>query len=275
MPKVLADLLKVVDSISAATTLEDAQAAAASFKDDLTEYDTGYNAVVRSKNSEAKGLRDRLKAAELSNSELQPFRETVNKITDVFSITMGDDLEDQIAAIKAKIEAGENAGKSQTELETKLSDLTKQLTKAQQQQQAVIAERDGALTKLADVNTRRQAALRDQALLSALTANKAVRPNEISAMLASKVKIGDDDKLAFINDNEEEISVDEGIKAWLSTRPEFIQNDQRPGSGSAGGAGGGGTPPGTIKATRAQMKDADWYAKNRQAVIEDRVEVID
>lgn len=273
MAKVLADLIKIVEGISSAADVTVAQDAANALLADLKEYDESYNNELKKKNSEARGLRDRVKGAESLQTTLDGLKTNHSKILKTLGLDDDvEDLETALASVAEKILLGENAGKGKTELDKQLSDLQKQLTTLTKDLAKVQTEKAGVDTLLANEKGKRQTATKTQALMDALTEHKAIKPKELMKILTHSVQMKDDDSLVYIDDKGEEIEVSKGVQAWLTANPEFVTNTQNPGSGS-GGAGGGGT--GKLKATNAQMKDPAWYEKNRQAVLENRVEITD
>ena len=69
-------------------------------------------------------------------------------------------------------------------------------------------------------------------LLAALNKNNAIMPEEFAQLLSGKVAAKDDDSLVFISDDNKEISVEDGVKAWLSARPNAVKNTLTGGAGS-------------------------------------------
>jgi len=133
------------------------------------------------------------------------------------------------------------------DLETALSDLGTKKTKdtdLQVQLNKFKAEmkkaKEDADSLIAIERNKRHDAMRSQAITAALAAGNAKRPEELATLIAKSITIGDDDSMIFTDDKGSELSVADGIKAWLTARPEFVGNSQQPGSGSAGGNGSTG-----------------------------------
>lgn len=103
---------------------------------------------------------------------------------------------------------------------------------------------------------KRQEVLRDSAIQKALVAGKAVKPDRLAKMLTGSIKISDDDSMVFVGDDGTEVTVEEGVKSFLTDNPEFVVNSQQPG---AGGGGSGGKQPDFSNMTQAD------YVKWRQS----------
>ena len=85
--------------------------------------------------------------------------------------------------------------------------------------------------------TKRIESVKMAKALAALQNGNAVDPETTSALILGKIKVNDDESVVFM-DNDKEMSVDEGIKAFLASKPYLVKNAGNPGAGSGGGAGG-------------------------------------
>ena len=47
---------------------------------------------------------------------------------------------------------------------------------------------------------------------------------KITTIIRSMTKVNEDDSLSFLNDKGEEVKVQDGVKAYLDTYPEFRMN---------------------------------------------------
>ena len=272
--KTLADLLKALAAITNATDLATAQNAAQSLVEDLNDFDSGYKGELGKKNSEAQGLRTRLKQAETLTASLEALKGTHGKV--LKSLGFEDDVEDLDAALEAvveKIKTGESAGKSKGELENQMVELRKQLTSLTKQAEKANTDNKTLTEQLSQERTKRQGSLKQTELLNLLTANKAVKPDKLAKMLMHSVEIDaeNEDALLFINDTGEKVPLKDGLAKFLTDNPEFVENTQKGGSGSRGGNGGGGK----LRATSAQLKDPSFYRANRDAIMKGDVEVVD
>lgn len=271
--KTLADLLKALEAITNAKDLVEAQNAAQSLVDDLNEYDSGYKQELGKKNSEAQGLRTRLKQAETLSGALEDLKGKHGKV--LAKLGFEDDVEDLDEALEAiveKIKSGETAGKSKTELESQMTELRKQISTLTKQAEKASTESKTFQEQLTQERAKRHTSLKQTELLNVLTANKAVKPDKLAKMLIHNVEVDaeNEDNLLFINDTGEKVPLKDGLVKFLTDNPEFVENAQKGGSGSKGGGGAG-----KLKATEAQLKDPTFYRSNRDAILKGDYEVVE
>lgn len=158
------------------------------------------------------------KDAKTHKGSVEGLTAKVEKFADALGISEDDeDLDTAIAtALKSKGGSGDPALQRKVERLTKqLNDTTAKLT------EQVTAERG-----------KRHAAMINNALVTALTEQKAVDPTTLVDLFKGNIKVADDDSMTFGEDGK---SIKDGISAWLQAHPTFVANDQR------GGAGGGDT----------------------------------
>lgn len=174
---------------------------------------------INRKNTEAKTLRDRSKI-----------------LAEALGVDMSaEDYEDQVAGVKSSLEAIKNSGGKPDEIGKKLSALEAQITK-------LTAENESNKKTAAEATAKRVAAVRKQALVDALTKAGAVKPTELARLLEDRVKVGDDDKVIYL-DGEAQIDVETGAAKYLEANPEFKANTGKPGGGSPPGGAGGAPDP--------------------------------
>jgi len=179
-------------------------------------------AEVSKKNSEAMGLRKRLKPLE-------------TKVRALVGAEESDDLDEVFEKIEQTVKAGGKAGKPDDRvatLEKTLAKLTAELTTERAQKTAAIVG-----GKLKD----------------ALGKHNAVRPDDLVRLLADAVKI-EGDKAMFVSEDGTELDIESGVGAWLKARPELVRSTQQPGPGGAGTKHQ--TPGGQKTITRAEYQRA-------------------
>ncbi|MEG0798761.1 MAG: hypothetical protein RR384_08245 [Acidaminococcaceae bacterium] len=146
----------------------------------------------------------------------------IEKFADALGVSEEDeDLDTAIeTALKSKGGTGDLA------LQRKVERLTKQLNET--------------TTKLTEQVTsergKRHAAMVQNALVTALTEQKAVDPTTLVDLFKGSVKVADDDSMTFGEDGK---SIKDGVSAWLQAHPTFVSNDQKPGAGGGDNGGGG------------------------------------
>lgn len=162
------------------------------------------------KNSEAAGLRKRLK----------PLEERVRKIA---GVEESDDLEEALATIETASKAGAKGGKPDDRVAT-LEKTVADLKKSNEIEKA-----------------KATAAIVGNDLKSALVDAKGKRPDDLMKLLLDRVKV-EGDKRTFLQEDGTEVDIKTGVKAWATTRPEFFESEQQPGPGGSGTRNQ--TPPG-------------------------------
>jgi len=194
---------------------------------------------ITKKNNEAANLRKRAKTAE----------DSITALNDNFSKVatfIGLDLEDENTDLDTALEAYKqkqaqiqdpNGGKGQPSPE--VAKLTSDLAQLQRDMKKLSTEKETFAQTAAQEKAKRIELLRDAALQKELANGKAVKPDLLAKILQSNIKLVEDgsDSFVFIADDGSEVTVQEGVKSFLDTNPDFVINSGRPGSGS-GGAGG-------------------------------------
>lgn len=270
--KTLADLLKALEAITTATELTAAQNAAQSLIEDVNEFDSGYKSELSKKNSEAQGLRNRLKTAEALSGTLENLKSKHGKILSKLGFEDDvEDLDEALEAIVEKIKTGETAGKSKTDLENQMTDLRKQINSLTKQAEKATTDSKTYQEQFVQERAKRHTSLKQTELLNALTANKAVKPDKLAKMLQHNVEVDaeNEDNLLFLDDAGEKVPLKEGIVKFLTDNPEFVENAQKGGSGSRGGGGG------KLRVTEAQLKDPSFYRTNRDTILKGDYEVVE
>lgn len=157
------------------------------------------------------------KAQKELEKKLKATEEKLAKVFDTLGIDEDDDLETAIADLNKN---------TKTKGDEVLLKRLEKLEKARK------AEKETLEQQLNDERGKRHNATKRQELLKALTENNAARPEDLVDMLFGKVEIGDDDSLSFADEKGGSVKVGDGVKGWLSSRPEFVKNSQNPGGGS-------------------------------------------
>lgn len=197
---------------------------------DGSKYIDALNAIIAVKDGDVTKVKNDLKtikaAAKESEIKLKAAAERLTKLQDHLGID--DDVEDLDTALadalKTKAKGGDEA-------------LLKRLQKLENDRKKDKTDADNLL---AIERGKRHDAMKSQAIISALTAGKAIKPEKLIALLQNSVKVNDDDTLTYTDENGSEIAIGDGVTAWLKANPEFVSNSQQPGGGSAGGNGGAG-----------------------------------
>ena len=151
---------------------------------------------------------------------------------------------DELEKVVSTLNTFKTAGNDPTVLTAQLSQLTKQVkdltAKYEQSEAKAKEERDKRIKT--SINTQ---------LMSELTKGNAIMPETFAQVLAGSVAAKDDDSLVFLGKDNKEISIADGVKAWLEANPSAVKNNIQPGAGSKAGAEGG------AKMTVQQLSDMD------------------
>lgn len=132
---------------------------------------------------------------------------------------------DELEKVVSTLNIFKKAGNDPNTLAKQVTELSNQVnefkTKFEESEAKAKAEREKRIKT--NINTK---------LLSALNKENAIMPDEFAQLLAGKVVAKDDDSLIFLSDDNKEISIEEGVKAWLSARPNAVKNTLTGGAGS-------------------------------------------
>lgn len=208
MPKTLEEALAALETAENGAELVDA------VKTELSK-----------KNSEAKGLRDRVKAADVKLKKLE-------KLTSAFELDGVDDeeLDEKINAIKTKQKTAKSP-EEVSRLEKRIKLLEEEATNAKVE--ARKSKVDSALSKV----------LHDAKVVESVFGG-------LKDVLSTRIRFKDDGSYFFDVDGEEK-TLEDGVKGYLAANPGFVKNEQAPGSG---GGTGKRAPGGKV------MKETEFLA---------------
>lgn len=152
--------------------------------------------------------------------------------------TDGIDLEAARKALEEKQQAEVEAAKQRGEFEKVLK--------------STVEKKDQVINSL---TSRLHQIQVDGALLNAASSKNAVSPEQVSALLRSNIRLGEDGNVEVLdksgavryNDKGELLSVNELMNEFLTANPHFVRATPG-GSGSSGGAGGSTQKPMSVAA---------------------------
>ena len=153
-----------------------------------------------------------------------------NKVLDKLNLRESGDVDSSLSQLVATLSAVRNAGGDPSTLGTRITDLQKQLKELSDKY-------DASEKKAKEEHDRRvQTSIRSK-LISALTQGKAIKPEEIAKILSSNISMKDDETVVM-KDGDKELSLDEGVAAWLKDNAWAVKNDSQPGAGGGAQASG-------------------------------------
>lgn len=236
---------------------------------------------LRTKGKDLSGLRTRATTAETKASALT---ERITRmlefqgVTDEASIKkVFDAPDDQIDGILDEVikptstgtgGAGKGPGAGTAEIEQ----FKRTISGLQRENSRLKTDLETANKTTTEERGKRQGLLREREVLAALTANKALKPQVLAKIVAGNVKFLEDESMVYV-DGDQEITIADGVKAFLAANPEFVEGAQRPGAGGGTGGGGGGKD-GILRVTRTQLRDPAFYQANAEKIRAQQYDII-
>ena len=159
----------------------------------------------------------------------------IKSILENLGLEDGDDVADKVKDLKATLDSFAQDGKKPSDVAKQISDLTKQISSVNKQ----LADMTEKAT--AEKNKRFEA-MKTSALVDALTKGNAASPKDMAKLIADKLVVGDDESISY-KDGDKDMSVEDGVKAWLGANTWAVKAGAQNGGGApAGGAGGNADP---------------------------------
>lgn len=149
-----------------------------------------------------------------------------NKVLDALGLRGSENPEASLNNLKATLDALKKTGNPETlgsqmlALQTQVKELTDKYAASEEKAKAEHQKR---------INTAMHSALQ-----SALTKGNALNPEAFIKLLTDQVTVGDDDALTM-KVGDKAVSIDDGVKEWLTQNPWAVKNT------ASGGAGSGST----------------------------------
>ncbi|WP_337470271.1 hypothetical protein [Acidaminococcus fermentans] len=173
-----------------------------------------------------------------------------NKVLDALGLRGSENPEAALNNLRTTLEALKKTGNPET--------LGSQITALQDQVKELTDKYAASEEKAKAEHTKRINTAMHAALQAALAKGNALNPDAFVKLLSDQVVIGDDDSLSM-KVGDKAVSIDEGVKDWLTTNPWAVKNT------AAGGAGSGsaGNPkkvytPDDLKGMTPAEINAHW-----------------
>ena len=130
--------------------------------------------------------------------------EKVKNLLEALGLDDGDDVVEQAKGLKSTLDSFAQGGKKPNEVAKQIADMTKQVT--------------------------------------TLTKGNAASPQSMAKLIIDNLTVGDDEAIGY-RDGDKDMTVEEGVNAWLSANAWAVKaNPQAGGGSSAGGSGGADDP---------------------------------
>lgn len=172
------------------------------------------------------------------NAEAKKNRESgdkqTKKLTEILAALGVDDNEEAVEGVKGlktTLDEYKQSGKSPTDvqkelarLSTDLGKLTKQLTEANAKAEAE--------------KTKRISALKHSKIVDALSKGNALSPENFAKLIDENVVVDDNDNISY-KSGDNTLTLDEGVKSWLTENPWAVKVNGFQGGGAKGSGGSG------------------------------------
>ena len=159
----------------------------------------------------------------------------VKNILEALGLTDGDDVIEQAKGMKDSLDTFAQGGKKPTEVAKQIADLTKQVT--------TLTNNYNEMTKTARAEkTKRLDAMKMSRAVDALTKGNAASPQSMAKLIFDNLTVGEDESIGY-RDGDKDMSVEDGVNAWLSANTWAVKANPQDGSGSSAGGSGGADDP--------------------------------
>ncbi len=160
--------------------------------------------------------------------------QTDKKLKDILAglgLVDGDDVVEKAKGIKETLDAIEQNGKKPDEVAKTIATLTKQVD--------TVTKQLNEMTKTAsDEKAKRLNGVKLAKAVELLTKGNAASPQNMAKLLEGNITVKDDESMVFTGSDGKEISVEDGVSAWLKENSWAVKANGNGGSGSNGGGGG-------------------------------------
>ncbi len=147
----------------------------------------------------------------------------------------GDDVVEQAKGLKNTLDSFAQGGKKPTEVAKQIADLTKQVT--------TLTNNYNEMTKTAEAEkAKRLDALKMSKAVDALTKGNAASPQSMAKLIFDNLTVGDDESIGY-RDGDKDMTVEEGVNAWLSANAWAVKANPQAGGGSPAGGNAGADDP--------------------------------
>lgn len=172
------------------------------------------------------------------NNEAKKHRQSSDTITaknkailEALGLEDSDDVAEKAKELKSTLDSFAQDGKTPSDVAKQIAKLTKDI--------ATINGKYAEMEKTAQAEkAKRFDAMKNNALIDQLTKGNAAAPKDMAKLIADKLVVNDDETISFV-DGETTMSVEDGVKGWLSSNTWAVKANPQGGGGAP--AGGGST----------------------------------
>lgn len=156
-------------------------------------------------------------------------------LMEVLGLDDGDDVVERARELKGTLDSFAQGGKKPNEVAKQIADLTKQVT--------TLTNNYNEMTKTAESEkAKRLDALKMSKAVDALTKGNAASPQSMAKLLFDNLTVGDDEAIGY-RDGDKDMTVEDGVNAWLSANAWAVKASPQAGGGSPAGGNAGTDDP--------------------------------
>ena len=198
------------------------------------EFVTGFNNLLKDANNNTKLVKELTAKVSDLTADKETLTGNYNKLFDFIGLPLDtSNLDEALEEIKKKQQKNDKSTADIATLKSQLNEMKRNYK--------TLSDKSAEFEKQASTEkTKRQGMIKEMALRTALEANKALNPAITSRLMMGNIKVLDDDSVIYVEDDGSEVTVDEGVKAFLTKYPDYRANRQISGAGGGFNGSSGG-----------------------------------
>lgn len=198
------------------------------------EFVTGFNNLLKDANNNSKLVKELTAKVNDLTADKETLTGNYNKLFDFIGLPLDtSNLDEALEEIKKKQQKNDRSTADIATLKSQLNEMKRNYK--------TLSDKSAEFEKQASTEkTKRQGMIKEMALRTALEANKALNPAITSRLMMGNIKVLDDDSVIYVEDDGSEVTVDEGVKAFLTKYPDYRANRQISGAGGGFSGSSGG-----------------------------------
>ncbi len=198
------------------------------------EFVTGFNNLLKDANNNIKLVKELTAKVSDLTADKETLTGNYNKLFDFIGLPLDtSNLDEALKEIKKKQQEKDKSTADIATLKSQLNEMKRNYK--------TLSDKSAKFEKQASTEkTKRQGMIKEMALRTALEVNKALNPAITSRLMMGNIKVLDDDSVIYVDDDGSEVTVDEGVKSFLTKYPDYRANRQLSGAGGGFNGSSGG-----------------------------------
>lgn len=198
------------------------------------EFVTGFNNLLKDANNNIKLVKELTAKVSNLTADKETLTGNYNKLFDFIGLPLDtSNLDEALEEIKKKRQQEDKSTADIATLKSQLNEMKRNYK--------TLSDKSAEFEKQASTEkTKRQGMIKEMALRTALEVNKALNPAITSRLMMGNIKVLDDDSVIYVDDDGSEVTVDEGVKSFLTKYPDYRANRQLSGAGGGFNGSSGG-----------------------------------